>query len=931
MASRRSIVILFSVAVLLGLLGGPVVAADPAEGTLVAPPEGSDQIDWTGTVPPGTGGQAACGDELNADAFSLTLELPEEDLDFYSTHTGTLTVEILWEPTSDDPSTSDLALFVVHEGSGSQRLSNQGTPKESVSIVDPASGVYTIYACNQVNTAEQPYLGHASVTTVALGEGPQNPPSTPGDQRWSPITIADPQRDVAEPSLRIDPKGNEYTCGPFGASRAADYAQKSEDGGDTFRNLGLPPEGRIAPGGGGDCELSWGPVPNELGEHTLAYTGLEALINFSTATSRDAGLSWLGTDISESPVVVDRQWMDGASTDIVYLTYRQVPLGSFVQRSDNGGLVYDPGTLAIPEIYVSGNLLVDRFTETNEGTAEDPHTLYVAHTYSQGVRIARSLNNETGPWEIMQVISACPDATDPATTLCTMGEPSSFFPTVAQDNAGTLYAAWVERGSYNAYYSYCTPEGEFDCLYPASGAPEDVPAEQVGQLWSPKVQVNRDGVMSTVMPWMTAGDAGRIAISFYGSTVNGNPEVGTFRGPWDVYVNTILDADNVDPEDPNATAVNQTAVTTHPIHWDSICLSGIACTTGGDRTLLDFFQVDHDPQGRLRVAYNESNKRYGEAAGPMAIVTYSKQTGGADLIGDPEPPDPRPVVSDFRADPAEDALFPFSIFPAPPVTPPGFRENHPGMDILEVTAAEGDAEGEPGVTFTMSIADLSAAAREEAQVGTTSTNLLYVVRFFSGFTPHAAVASMSPTGTFTFGYSDFTTSPDGKLEIYPQTEAIPGSIDEETGVITMTVPYSLIEHVTPNEADPAAEPTIRPVETGDRIYEITGYTFGNPLGTAGAQYFLNTVDVSPPFDHILTAAGPNPTDPPSPPPGPGETGEPSGPPGGGASPTPRNRIPNTSDGPIAVVPATLALAAIIVTSVLTFALARGVHRRRTVE
>src|SRR6185436_14288237 len=146
--------------------------------------------------------------------------------------------------------------------------------------------------------------------------------------KFSPITTVDPQRDVAEPSLRIDPDGNEYTCGPFGSSRNADYAQKSEDGGDTFRVMGQPPEGRIAPGGGGDCELSVNPVANDQGFHNLAYTGLESLVNFSTGRSTNAGQSWLGTNVSSSPVVVDRQWMDGAGKGTVYLTYRQVPEGS---------------------------------------------------------------------------------------------------------------------------------------------------------------------------------------------------------------------------------------------------------------------------------------------------------------------------------------------------------------------------------------------------------------------------------------------------------------------------------------------------------------------------------------------------------------------------------------------------------------------------
>jgi len=177
--------------------------------------------------------------------------------------------------------------------------------------------------------------------------------------RFGPIVTVDPQRDVAEPSLRVDGDGNEYTCGPFGASRAAEYAQKSEDKGDTFRVLGLPPEGRIAPGGGGDCEISVARQRNDEGFFTLSYTGLAALINFSTGRSTNAGRSFVGNAVSESPVSVDRQWMDSVGEDTVYLTYRQIPLGSFVQRSTDGGLTYGPGTLAIEEIDRSGNLIVD--------------------------------------------------------------------------------------------------------------------------------------------------------------------------------------------------------------------------------------------------------------------------------------------------------------------------------------------------------------------------------------------------------------------------------------------------------------------------------------------------------------------------------------------------------------------------------------------
>lgn len=144
------------------------------------------------------------------------------------------------------------------------------------------------------------------------------------------------------------------------------------------------------------------------------------------------------------------------------------------------------------------------------------------------------------------------------------GRPDNLFPSLAIDTAGNLYAAWIEKGSFNAYYSFSKDDGAN---------------------WSPKQLVNRRGAQTTVMPWIEAGSPGRVAVSFYCSPVDGNPEVGGangFHGQWDVSMNqgTNALAQGAD--------FSQLKVTHHPIHWDSICLSGLACSTnGGDRTLLD--------------------------------------------------------------------------------------------------------------------------------------------------------------------------------------------------------------------------------------------------------------------------------------------------------------------------------------------------------
>jgi uncharacterized repeat protein (TIGR01451 family) len=824
-ALRAGIALLFSLAV-LGVPGVSALAATPAGHIVTAPSEGSVTREYEGTVPAGTGGTFVCVNGVNADLYKFTINpLPGG---FYDTRDGTLRFRIRWAPTAPSPlATQDLLLLVV-DPDGTTLDSDGGSPSEVVVFVNPIAGEYKVYACAFDVILPQFYLGDVTLDISSKAAATPNPPSSPTSLRFGPIITVDPQRDVAEPSLRVDKDGNEYTCGPFGASRAAEYATKSEDGGDTFRVLGLPPEGRIAFGGGGDCELAVARQRNDEGYFTLAYTGLAALVNFSTSSSTNAGRSFTSLPASESPVVVDRQWMDAVGESTVYLTYRQIPLGSFVQRSTDGGLTYGPGTLIIEEIDRSGNLIVDR----RAGRDDD---VYVIYAFDGAVKLARSVDADaaTPAYELLTVSPSCADGTPESDfPTCTQGRPDNIFPSIAQDKAGNLYAAWTESGTYNTYYSYSADSGT---------------------TWSPKVQVNRDDVFSTVLPWIDAGDDGRVAISFYGSVVDGNPQLGSFRGPWDVYVNTVRNADSL-PLIPNDKRVTQTKVTTHPIHWNSICLSGLGCSftnPPGDRTLLDLFQVKHDPQGRIRVTYNESNKRYDENFGPIAIVTYSKQTAGPDLIGEPEAPDLRTRVAFGRSDPLGDAQYPFSFFPSPVTPPPPFRTNYPALDFSSLKARPGSVGSEPGVTFRMKLADLSPGAITAAKAGLGSPNLLYVARFFSGFEAHAAVASVDATGAFTFGYTDLALSPDSKLQTYPPTTPIPGSVDADTGVITMTVPYSLIEHVAVNASDPAAPPTVRDSQAGDEIFELTAFTFGNNTGDPFTQLYLNQADSTPSFDYLL--------------------------------------------------------------------------------
>ncbi len=133
------------------------------------------------------------------------------------------------------------------------------------------------------------------------------------------------------------------------------------------------------------------------------------------------------------------------------------------------------------------------------------------------------------------------------------------------------------------------------------------PTLSVGASTAP-VQVDRDAVRTTVFPWIAAGGApGRVAVAFYGATSDGDPNSGDFNAAWNVYVNQSLNALDA------TRTFSQVQATTHPMHYDSICLNGLGCDIAvppGDRALADFFAIGYDPSsGRLSVVYDRDNKK----------------------------------------------------------------------------------------------------------------------------------------------------------------------------------------------------------------------------------------------------------------------------------------------------------------------------------
>jgi hypothetical protein len=116
--------------------------------------------------------------------------------------------------------------------------------------------------------------------------------------------------------------------------------------------------------------------------------------------------------------------------------------------------------------------------------------------------------------------------------------------------------------------------------------------------WSPSVDVGAPfGIKNVQFPEVIAGDSGRAAYAFLGSTTGGNPESTAFTGVWYLYVAITLDGGasytvtNVTPSD--------------PVERGCTYLSGQATNDcpSTKRNLLDFMDITVDKSGRTLVGY----------------------------------------------------------------------------------------------------------------------------------------------------------------------------------------------------------------------------------------------------------------------------------------------------------------------------------------
>ena len=208
---------------------------------------------------------------------------------------------------------------------------------------------------------------------------------------------------------------------------------------------------------------------------------------------------------------------------------QQQPRNTVVQRSTDGGLTYSAiASVAAPNPEFPGPMR----------TIAATGAVYMPWTKGEEVNLALSRDGGT-TWTNCVVAKGA-----------TVKGGTAGFAVADHDLAGNVYVVWADSADYHTWMSVLAADKLAGCnetidrrdgQQGPDGAATGQPVVDPGL--SAPVQVDRDAVRTTVFPWVAAGGApGRVAVAFYGTTSDGDPNSGEFDAAWDVYVNQSLNA-----------------------------------------------------------------------------------------------------------------------------------------------------------------------------------------------------------------------------------------------------------------------------------------------------------------------------------------------------------------------------------------------------
>ena len=429
-------------------------------------------------------------------------------------------------------------------------------------------------------------------TTPGSGTGGAGGTPTPtyvaGKLTFSPATVVDPQRTEGEPLNFLDPKTNDYwESGPFGTTSQNSWIHRSTDNGLEFHvdsPVGLRPD---APPGGGDTDIA----VDDQGYHY--FVDLEGLVNLGTSVSNDDGKrggrtrwpsrTWPSTG-NGSPWTTARRprppttrssWVPRDGRRHVHL------LEPRHDRLDR------PGRRA---------RLAERFREgaAPAGRGRDLRPAALRPEVPQPVlRLQRGRSRALDD----RPRGARPANGDPVPQRDAPGLAGRRRPGASLPGSGGRLRRQRLRGLDRRQRQRR--------LLLVLGRP--------GREWTTPVRVSTAPSTTAEFLWAQAGAAGNLALAWYATDTAGQPDSfpnwatdpqGATTVKWWGYAATISNAASLSP------TIAQERFTEKPMHYGQICNQGIGCTvSSGDRTMADYFALNLDKTGSIRIVYNDTTSQ----------------------------------------------------------------------------------------------------------------------------------------------------------------------------------------------------------------------------------------------------------------------------------------------------------------------------------
>ncbi len=402
-----------------------------------------------------------------------------------------------------------------------------------------------------------------------------------------------------EPSIAVAPDGTIYVS-------AIEQLYRSRDGGASFVSVGAP--GCTFPFGiqGTPCPPGQETVTATTDGHgdgdvvvdgagRLHWLGLGTGIPYQV--SDDGGATWSKAADVSNGTGSDREWMDLTPAGHLATAWRDAN-GYAFNGSFDAGATWN-GKVKVSDDFLGGPIIHDPV---------HPATLYIPGvTFPPGPSVPPS--NEPGSgaglylfksendgrnWTSIRILDLRVSAAD-------LFFVTQIFPVVAADQAGNLYMVLSTKldlvpnqapkpASIFGVYLFTSTDG--------------------GSTWGTPRLLSTP-LKAAVLPFVVAGAQGRIAVVWYEGTVGLPNDV--LPDLWNVKLYEGLGQD----QGAGTSVVVQ--LNRLPNHIGSLCTNGTLCLAGGDRCLLDFFEVALDNGGLPVVTW--ANCSGGTGVGVAAVPT----------------------------------------------------------------------------------------------------------------------------------------------------------------------------------------------------------------------------------------------------------------------------------------------------------------------